>query len=145
LRQAFFIPGRLTSYTDANNARAIKHRGKSRGNRRVDGYTQLKKKETERVAWEVKLKLANGQLVPVDAERVRYYFTWVRDTRLADPDNVCHAVKYLLDGFRMAGLIPNDTWRYVSKLNNAFAHISEVEETLSMKLGEGVFVLMEWD
>jgi hypothetical protein len=81
----------------------------------------------------------------LDAERVRYYFTWVRDTRLADPDNVCHAVKYLLDGFRMAGLIPNDTWRYVSKLNNAFAHISEVEETLSMKLGEGVFVLMEWD
>ena len=126
------------------NARAIRHKGKSKGNRRVDKYTELKDRETNLVAWIVQPKLAKGELVPVEAP-VRYYFTWVRSDKRTDPDNIAHGQKYLLDGFRLAGLIPNDTWKYVSKLSHAFSSIAEIEPVLKIGMEEGVFVLMEWD
>lgn len=144
MRQAFFVPGRLSTFTEAMNARAIRLKGKSRGNRRVDKYTELKERETNLVAWIVKPMIAEGKLVPVNA-RVRYFFTWIRSDKRTDPDNISHAQKYLLDGFRVAGLIPNDTWKFVSKLNHAFSSIAEIEPVLKIGMEEGVFVLMEWE
>jgi hypothetical protein len=144
LRQSFFLPGVLSTFTQALNARAILLKGKSKGNRRVDKYTELKQAETLLVAWIVRPMIAEGKLVPVDVP-VRYFFTWVRKNKRTDPDNISHAQKYLLDGFRMAGLIPNDTWKFVSKLNHAFASKAEIEATLEVGVEEGVFVHMEWD
>lgn len=44
---------------------------------------------------------------------VTFVFTWFEKDERRDPDNVVFAKKFILDGIVAAGVIPNDTRKYV--------------------------------
>ena len=75
-----------------------------RGNRYV--AAKIKKAETEIVAW-----LAKSQLKPVEKIN-KITFIWQHKNKKKDMDNVEFCQKWIWDGLVMAGIIPNDTWRY---------------------------------
>jgi Holliday junction resolvase RusA-like endonuclease len=76
-----------------------------------------KKSETSYVAMEVRRQMGR---VPLIAGRCEYAFEWhCKDTR-KDPDNIASAKKAILDGLQEAGLIPDDSWRYVAGFSDSF-------------------------
>lgn len=40
-------------------------------------------------------------------------FTWYTKDKREDPDNIASAKKFVLDGFQAAGLLENDTHKYI--------------------------------
>lgn len=66
-----------------------------------------KKIYTELVAW-----TAKAQRIP-KMERVNLTITWFEGSKKRDPDNIHAGIKFILDGLVQAGVIPNDTQRYV--------------------------------
>lgn len=68
----------------------------------------IKKQQT---AW---IQLQCIGIVPVVHYPVRVLFHWhTKDTR-KDPDNIDAARKFVLDGLVKAGVLVNDSWRYIN-------------------------------
>lgn len=80
---------------------------------RYDG-ARMKRRETERARL-----CAMG--LPYFPGRVRVLFTWVERDRRRDPDNVAFAKKFVFDGLVAAGVIQNDSPRYVAGFEDRFA------------------------
>lgn len=53
-------------------------------------------------------------------ERVRAHFKWYRKTNRADPDNIAFAKKYVIDGIVKSGLLAEDRWDNIIKLEDEF-------------------------
>ena len=104
----FEIPGELTDLnTHLDQART--HWAKS---------GELKKQETNKakmIASQYSGEFDEGDF-PVDI-----HCHWVCKNRRKDKDNIRFAVKYILDGLELAGLIENDGWNYVGSLSDTFA------------------------
>ena len=66
-------------------------------------YAQLKKDNTELVAWHMK-KLPK-------MERVFLKIDWYCKDKMKDPDNIAAAVKFIWDGLTMCGVLKNDGWK----------------------------------
>jgi len=100
IQQKLTIPGELTPLNDY-----IKeiNKNKHAGNR-------VKQEETDRCAW-----YAKEQLRPIDRP-VRVTFHWYSRHRKHDIDNVDAARKFVLDGLQVAGILKNDTRKYVADL-----------------------------
>lgn len=98
------IKGEMTSLNDYIVAdRATKYSG-----------ARIKKEETERVAWECKaqrLGVAKGKVTA-------HYKIFTKDNR-KDEDNLLFYIKYINDGLVMAGVLKNDSPKYL--------HIGSVE------------------
>ncbi len=68
-----------------------------------------------------KMKDTYDSLVKVFSEKHRVPFfetillqiTYYRKNRMYDPDNICSAKKFILDGLQKAGVIENDGWKVV--------------------------------
>lgn len=45
---------------------------------------------------------------------------WYAKNRNVDPDNISHAIKYILDGLQMGGIIPNDGWKQIGNILHQF-------------------------
>ena len=60
------------------------------------------------------------QRMPSFNGRVEIIFTWVEENRRRDMDNVAFAKKFILDGLVRAGVILDDTPRYVAGLADRF-------------------------
>jgi Holliday junction resolvase RusA-like endonuclease len=45
---------------------------------------------------------------------------WYRTNRRADPDNIAHGIKYILDGLVKAGLLADDRWKNVKSIEHYF-------------------------
>lgn len=58
----------------------------------------------------------------VRAERANRYITWIEENRRRDMDNVAFAKKFILDGLVRAGVIRDDTPRYIAGLSDRFAY-----------------------
>ncbi len=100
------IPGRfpsLNEYTAAN-----------RSDYRLGA--KMKRQETERVAWAAKGK---GKIKGPYKVRV----VWYEKDRRRDVDNVEFAIKYILDGLVLAGVVEGDSQRFV----NHIEHCVEVD------------------
>lgn len=96
------LPG-LNEYTRAN---------------RTNPYAGAKmKREAEDVVRFHLIQQARGKKI---TSPVRLYFTWYEPTRRRDPDNVASAKKYILDAFVRAGLLPNDTQRWIKGFQDDF-------------------------
>jgi hypothetical protein len=52
--------------------------------------------------------------------RCHFAFAWYVKNRRRDPDNICFARKFIMDGLVAAEVIPNDTWQYVSGFRDSF-------------------------
>lgn len=67
---------------------------------------KMKGEQTDRVAWQVKKM---GKFT----KPVTIHFRWHEINRKRDPDNIIFAKKFVLDGLVVAGVLPNDTQKYI--------------------------------
>lgn len=67
---------------------------------------KMKEEQTDRVIWQVKK-------MPKFKKPVTFQFTWHEKDRKRDPDNIIFAKKFILDGLKEAGIIPQDSQKYV--------------------------------
>ena len=98
------IPGRmpgLNDYVDAERANRF-------------AAAKMKKQQTERAG------IAAVERMPSFNGRVEITFTWVEENRRRDMDNVAFAKKFILDGLVRAGVIRDDTPRYVAGFADRF-------------------------
>lgn len=103
------IPGRMPGLNDYVRA--------ERANRYV--ASTMKRQQTERAG-----VLAVEQGMPQFSGTVDITFTWVEQNRRRDMDNVAFAKKFILDGLVRAGVIHDDTPRYIGSLTDRFAYDS---------------------
>lgn len=109
MRARMVIPGRMPGLNDYVRA--------ERSNRFA--ASKMKKQQTERAGI-----AAVEQRMPSFSSRVEITFTWVEENRRRDMDNVAFAKKFILDGLVRAGVIHDDTPRYISSLTDRFAYDS---------------------
>ena len=102
--QEITIPGELPNL-NAALAGAKRH---------WSSYAQIKKQQTNKVAW-----IAKGQLTPVTPP-VDLVFSWTTKDKRVDPDNISHGAKYLIDGLVNAGILPNDGRKVIRSLTHLF-------------------------
>lgn len=77
-----------------------------------------------------------NQLKGVKLDKInKITFIWKHKNKRKDPDNVSFASKFIFDGMVAAGLIPDDSWKY---LPTRFLHKHEVN-----KDDPGVVVLIK--
>jgi Holliday junction resolvase RusA-like endonuclease len=70
--------------------------------------SKLKAQETKRCAlW------AMSGSVPKFTKPVKVHFMWFEPNKRRDLDNIRYGAKFILDGLREAGKIPNDGWAWV--------------------------------
>ncbi len=98
------IPGELTdlnTYIDAERSNRYK-------------AAKIKKEMSELCAWEVRLFKLKVK-TPVEIK-----FTWITKNEMKDPDNVAFAKKFILDGFVLGGLLPNDGRKQIKRFTDEF-------------------------
>jgi len=95
----FFIPGEFTTLNQFIAA-ANSHR---------NAAARIKRDETRRVT------IAARGIPPVTKYPVDLHFVWYRRNKKSDPDNVDFAIKFVLDGLQIAGVIKQDTWACIGK------------------------------
>jgi Holliday junction resolvase RusA-like endonuclease len=83
----------------------------NRGSRYSGG--DLKKEQTERVFWACREQGLDAHL-----GKHNYEFTWYEKDHKRDPDNIHGAVKFIFDGLYKAGIIENDTQKYVGSIHH---------------------------
>jgi Holliday junction resolvase RusA-like endonuclease len=76
-------------------------------------YATMKETHTDAVCWMA--KQAPKLTRPVEAT-----ITWYAKDKRRDPDNVMAGQKFIFDGLVKAGVIPNDTWRYIKGIAHRF-------------------------
>ena len=107
MQARLIIPGRMPSLNDYIAA--------MNKNRYVGNV--MKHEQTDRVCG-----LAIASRMPRFSSPVKIDFLWVEKTRRRDIDNVSFAQKFILDGLVKAGVIKDDSQRYVIGLSHMFAH-----------------------
>lgn len=75
---------------------------------------KMKLEETNRVAWAAKTQL------PVFTKMIRLTIIYREKNRKRDKDNIAFAKKFILDGLKEAGRIPNDGWAWIDGWSEAF-------------------------
>lgn len=118
--QTLVIPGELKSMNEFINA--LKH-NKYIGN-------QMKRTETEFCALH-----ARNQLKPV-TNPVCVSFHWYSKSRRKDLDNVDSARKFILDGLQEAGILLNDSRRYVADLGKSEFRIDKTNPRVEVIIQE---------
>lgn len=98
------IPGRLPGLNEIIAA-AKSHYAK---------YSTEKKEYTEEVAW-----LAKKAKLP-RYEKSYLVITWHEPNSRRDPDNVMAGQKFILDGLVQAGVIPDDSQKYILGIYHRF-------------------------
>jgi Holliday junction resolvase RusA-like endonuclease len=99
----YTIPGKLTDLnTYVNKERANRFMG-----------ANIKKDNTEVCTLYAK------RLKPID-KQVQINFTWHCENQKMDPDNICFAKKYILDGLVKAGVLQNDGWKQIKGFTDCF-------------------------
>ena len=105
MRASFTIPGRfpsLNEYIDAERTFKLK-------------AASMKRKHTDRVC-----ELAQMSDVPIFREPVFIVVSWIEKDRRRDPDNIRFGMTFILDGLVKAGVIPNDTQRWVRGIEDRY-------------------------
>ena len=118
--QEITIPGELPNL-NAALAGAKRH---------WSSYAQIKKTQTNKVAW-----IAKGQLTPITPP-INLIFFWVTKTRRVDPDNVSHGAKYIIDGLVNAGILPNDGRKVIRSLTHLFPEPDKKAPRVTVRLIE---------
>lgn len=101
----FEIPGRLPGLNEIIDAA-------KQGKGKYQPYALMKEKYTEMIAWIAK-KLPSY-------EKVALVITWYEPNSRRDPDNIMAGQKFILDALVHAGVIPNDSQRYIQGILHRF-------------------------
>ena len=70
--------------------------------------------------WAIK----NSRMKPTDKPCIAN-ITFHEENRRRDIDNIYSANKYILDALRKAGIIKNDSQKYITDVKNSFVHDTE--------------------
>jgi Holliday junction resolvase RusA-like endonuclease len=97
------IPGRLPGTNEIIDA-AKKGRGK------YQPYSIMKSEWTHTIAWLAKKLPAYN--------RVDITITWYEPDRRRDPDNITGGTKFILDSLVVAGVIKDDSQRYINSIKH---------------------------
>lgn len=97
------IPGRLPG-TNEIIAAAKKGKGK------YQPYSIMKSEWTHTIAWLAKKLPAYN--------RVDIIITWYEPDRRRDPDNITGGTKFILDSLVVAGVIKDDSQRYINSIKH---------------------------
>ena len=101
----FEIPGRLPSLNEIIDAA-------KQGKGRYQPYALMKEEYTTMIGWLAK-KLPNF-------EKVALIITWYEPNSRRDPDNIMAGQKFILDALVQAGVIPNDSQKYIQGILHRF-------------------------
>jgi len=107
----------LNDYTKAN-----------RGNKY--GGNKIKQEFTDAVQWACKEQKVKPVVNPC-----KIFFKWYDDGR-RDPDNIAFAKKFILDGMVKAGVLKNDTWRYIRGFTDDFVKCKKVDARVEIMIKE---------
>lgn len=99
------IQGTMTTLNEHDNA--------NRTNRYAGA--KIKHEETQRVFYECRRCKLTAIL-----KSVRLIFRWYSKDKRKDPDNICFAKKYILDGLVQAGILENDTQEFIKGFEDKF-------------------------
>lgn len=77
---------------------------------------QIKNQETELVAWHARLE----RMKPVEKYPVRIHYTWYSKDKRKDLDNVAFAKKQINDGLVSAGVLVDDSRKYIAGFTDTF-------------------------
>ena len=105
MRASMTIPGRfpgLNDYIAANNRFRLES-------------AAMKRKHTDRVC-----ELAQLADMPIFRNPVFVVIDWVEPNRRRDPDNVRFGVKFILDGLVKAGVLQNDSQRWILGIEDRY-------------------------
>lgn len=80
------------------------------------GGNSIKQTETDRVAWEARV----ARMSPVLKYPVRICYRWYSPDQRKDTDNVAFAKKFINDGLVVAGVLENDSRKYVAGFVDEF-------------------------
>ncbi|NES89284.1 hypothetical protein [Okeania sp. SIO2B9] len=68
---------------------------------------------SEKRKWTQELALMSSALQPYGENKVWLCFNWRVFNENRDPDNIAAAAKYIMDGLVAAGVLPDDSLRYI--------------------------------
>ena len=106
------IAGELT---DLNTYVGAMNRNRYAGN-------QIKRDETYRVQLIAQSAMNSGACTTPDHEKpVRINYHWVTPNKRKDLDNVCFAKKFINDGLVAAGVLVDDSRKYVAGFTDSFS------------------------
>jgi Holliday junction resolvase RusA-like endonuclease len=98
-------------------------------------YASLKKAATEIVAWNCKAQ----RLKPIDAvetddddDRVTLVFDWPHSRR--DPDNQSFGAKMILDGLVKAGVLPDDSRKWIAEIRHVFRRTDRDDQVVIVEI-----------
>ena len=130
----FFVPGPLPGLNEIIAASKKELPWLRNGKNRVYEITVMKKKWSMRV--EIQAILAHNEHfrgAPTPYNRpVAVQLEWIEPNNKRDPDNVFAGVKFILDGLENAGILKNDTRKWIMAIDNTFG--------VNDKLRPGVYV-----
>lgn len=115
------IPGSLPNYNNARDelaapgdkfgARYRKHKEEADYKVRFIAQEQLRGIRLWREKQRINRK---GEIVTnIIDQKCSFIFHWYSKDKNIDPDNICHAMKYIFDGLQHAKVIYNDGWKQV--------------------------------
>ena len=90
-------------------------------------YSHLKKTATEVVAWNCKAQ----RLKPID-DRVTLVFDWPHSRR--DPDNQSFGAKMILDGLVKAGVLPDDSRKWIAEIRHVFRRSDKTDQIVIVEI-----------
>ncbi len=127
--QTLWIPGRMPGLND--------YIGAMNHNRFLGN--QMKQENTNLVAMLAKTKL-NPVKYPVTIQ-----FVWQEPNDRRDPDNIIFAKKFILDGLVVAGVLPNDTQKWIMGFSDSWISAPSKNSKVSVlpKIEPGIMVTIK--
>ena len=110
----FTIPGRLPSLNDYVDA-CRSHWSKG---------ARMKRNVEDGIIWDIKAAKCRGELSTV-TEPVAISFEWHESDKRRDWDNIIFAKKFILDAMQKAGILENDSRKYVMGTNDTIIDDNE--------------------
>ena len=103
MKAEFTIPGELPALNEIIDTAKQKW-----------SYKDIKKAETERVAWG--LIRQGAKRLPQFAKPIEVKITWYCPNRRKDKDNILAGCKFIFDAMQDIGLIKNDGWSQIARI-----------------------------
>lgn len=116
--QKIIIPGELPSLNEIIDAAKLMkpYIRMKRGYTDIVGYSALKHEHIEN---------------PVEV-----WISWITKDEKKDPDNVAAGVKFILDGLKEAGVITNDTRKFIKRIVHDFPKPDKSNPRVEVELRE---------
>lgn len=108
MKQTFEIPGRLDGLNEYTAA--------CRSHAQVGG--RVKRRNQEAVCWAIKRALLKPMETPVNIKISWYEKPKRKGSRMRDRDNIQFAVKFILDALVEMGIIPDDGFDEIGKIEH---------------------------